>query len=238
MADTVVLRPETAISAPINDIAIQKNEQPSLLSLQNNLTEASKLVDDIVLKKYLYRLNDLEIIPLGDELCDVHLRRVIRYAAHRGTLIRVFHTSVPGGERQFQLSGRDFRVLVEHLVEIPQPEKQQAVLMLGLDLVILFFHGSQFAHIFSSVSLIYNSPYSAQVLLPVIVTSTNCPISAGSPVRCTSRPPPVRAERLPPLPSDNPSTSTRRRLPSYSLCFSAEMRLAASSRRSNQTCFS
>lgn len=78
MADTVVLRPETAISAPINDIAIQKNEQPSLLSLQNNLTEASKLVDDIVLKKYLYRLNDLEIIPLGDELKKISDIRIFK----------------------------------------------------------------------------------------------------------------------------------------------------------------
>ncbi|MDK0816478.1 DUF87 domain-containing protein [Clostridium perfringens] len=41
---------------------------PSYDSLEENLKEASKLVDDIVLKKYLHRLTDLDIIPLDDSL--------------------------------------------------------------------------------------------------------------------------------------------------------------------------
>ncbi|WP_195927227.1 ATP-binding protein [Turicibacter sanguinis] len=36
------------------------------VSLESNVVEASKLVDDIILKKYLHKLTDLEIIPLDD----------------------------------------------------------------------------------------------------------------------------------------------------------------------------
>lgn len=78
MADTVVLRPEEAVSAPVNSMTVQNNEQPSLLSLQNNLMEASKLVDDIVLKKYFHRLSDLEIIPLGGELKKISDIRIFK----------------------------------------------------------------------------------------------------------------------------------------------------------------
>lgn len=45
-----------------------KSKVPSYESLQIGLAEASKLVDDIVLKKYLHKLTDLEIIPLDDSL--------------------------------------------------------------------------------------------------------------------------------------------------------------------------
>src|SRR5699024_7547736 len=37
-------------------------------------------------------------------------------------------------------------VLVEHLIEVPQAEKEQAVGVLGLDLQILLFHGGEFWH--------------------------------------------------------------------------------------------
>lgn len=79
MADTVILRQKGIVSSPAKkDMAVQKNEQPSLLNLQNNLAEASKLVDDIVLKKYLHNLNDLEIIPLGDELKKISDIRIFK----------------------------------------------------------------------------------------------------------------------------------------------------------------
>lgn len=41
---------------------------PSYTALESSLTEASLLVDDIVLKNYLTRLTDLEIIPLPDDM--------------------------------------------------------------------------------------------------------------------------------------------------------------------------
>lgn len=79
MADVVVLRPEEAVSEQGNkNMSVQSKEQPSLSSLQNEFTEASKLVDDIVLKKYLHRLNDLEIIPLGDELKKISDIRIFK----------------------------------------------------------------------------------------------------------------------------------------------------------------
>ena len=55
-----------------NNIPIQqiqpKTNLPSYDTLQLKLAEAGKLVDDIVLKNYLIKLTDLEIIPLDDSL--------------------------------------------------------------------------------------------------------------------------------------------------------------------------
>lgn len=72
MSDTVILgkkslqlinkKEEVSIMEPPN------YNVPSYDSLEENLKEASKLVDDIVLKKYLHRLTDLDIIPLDDSL--------------------------------------------------------------------------------------------------------------------------------------------------------------------------
>ena len=41
---------------------------PQYATLQDQLAEASLLVDDIVLKNHLTHLTDLEIIPLDDDL--------------------------------------------------------------------------------------------------------------------------------------------------------------------------
>ncbi|MFE8697680.1 ATP-binding protein [Cytobacillus sp. FJAT-53684] len=48
--------------------ATHKSNVPSYDTLQNQLAEASVLVDDIVLKNYLSKLTDLEVIPLDDSL--------------------------------------------------------------------------------------------------------------------------------------------------------------------------
>lgn len=63
MSDTVILGSEVASSQSI--------EPPSYASLETNLMEASSLVDDIVLKKYLHKLAELEIIPLDDNLKNI-----------------------------------------------------------------------------------------------------------------------------------------------------------------------
>lgn len=73
MSDTVILGHEnsSSISKDIKDTVIAekpKSNVPNYESLQIGFTEASKLVDDIVLKKYLHKLTDLEIIPLDDSL--------------------------------------------------------------------------------------------------------------------------------------------------------------------------
>ena len=44
------------------------SNSPNYVSLQSNVVEASKLVDDIILKKYLHKLTALEIVPLDEDL--------------------------------------------------------------------------------------------------------------------------------------------------------------------------
>ena len=49
------------------------------ISLESNVVEASKLVDDIILKKYLHKLTDLEIVPLDDsfrKISDIRLFKI------------------------------------------------------------------------------------------------------------------------------------------------------------------
>ncbi len=46
----------------------RQSNVPSYQSLQTGLAEAGRLVDDIVLKKYLHKLTELEIMPLNDNL--------------------------------------------------------------------------------------------------------------------------------------------------------------------------
>lgn len=53
-------------------------EQPSFNQLKMNLDEATKLVDDIVLKKYLHKLTDLEIVPLDEGLKNISAIRFFK----------------------------------------------------------------------------------------------------------------------------------------------------------------
>ncbi len=73
MGETVILGKESNLPAIKNNREIfsvnhPKSKIQNYDTLQNGLAEASKLVDDIVLKKYLHRLTDLEIVPLDDSL--------------------------------------------------------------------------------------------------------------------------------------------------------------------------
>ena len=74
MADTVVLGNRNSDVTTVQ----KNNNQPSLSSLQNDLIEASKLIDDIVLKKYLYQVNDLKVIPLAEELKNISDIRIFK----------------------------------------------------------------------------------------------------------------------------------------------------------------
>ena len=94
----------------------------------------------------LHLLADGNLIALGDEPGDIGLGAVIGHAAHGRAQLRVLHVPVPGGECQVQLPGGHLGVVIEHLVKIAQPEKQQAIRVLLLDLVILLLHGRQFSH--------------------------------------------------------------------------------------------
>lgn len=62
----------------VNTIENIKSNVPRYKELQTGLGEASKLVDDIVLKKYLYNLTSLEIIPLDNSLKKISDIRIFK----------------------------------------------------------------------------------------------------------------------------------------------------------------
>lgn len=72
MSDTVVLgknqNSELQKQQELTEKIPVGEKVPSVETLETGLSEASKLVDDIILKKYLHRLTDLKVIPLDDEL--------------------------------------------------------------------------------------------------------------------------------------------------------------------------
>jgi hypothetical protein len=60
------------ITEPVLDpVHVPKSNVPDYEALQNQLAEASLLVDDIVLKNYLTKLTELEIVPLDDSLKNI-----------------------------------------------------------------------------------------------------------------------------------------------------------------------
>ena len=109
--------------------------------------------DDIALHKplcqrrVLHLLTDGDLVALGDQPRDIALRGMIRHAAHGNLILRAFVLSmVARGERQIELARSNARVLLEHLIKIAQPEKQQAVGIALLDRIILLHHGGEFGH--------------------------------------------------------------------------------------------
>lgn len=72
MSDTVILQKKEYLPEEVNAVEVvseqAENNLPSMATLEAQLAESSKLVDDIVLKKYLHKLTGLEIIPLTDDL--------------------------------------------------------------------------------------------------------------------------------------------------------------------------
>lgn len=82
MSDTVILGKKEELPVPQADAEVvipkQGNKVPSLATLEAQLVESSKLVDDIILKKYLFRLTDLEIVPLPDDLKQISDIRLFR----------------------------------------------------------------------------------------------------------------------------------------------------------------
>ena len=53
---------------------------------------------------------------------------------------------VPGGQGQVQFLGGQFGIVGEHLIEVPQTEKQNGIRVVLLDFQILLHHGGQFRH--------------------------------------------------------------------------------------------
>lgn len=71
MSDTVILGKRNNIVHKNMQEVLEKeppkNNMPSYQTLEAGLAEANKLVDDIILKKYLHGLTQFEIIPLDDK---------------------------------------------------------------------------------------------------------------------------------------------------------------------------
>ena len=85
MSDTVILgkKEEHPVVIPAVEVPLAPESpvqnMPSYAVLQNGLMEANKLVDDIVLKKYLHDLTGLEVIPLDEsmkKISDIRLFKI------------------------------------------------------------------------------------------------------------------------------------------------------------------
>ena len=91
----------------------------------------------------LHLLANGHLVALLHQTGDVGIHAVEGNAAHGGLLLLGL-TPIPGGEGEIQLPGSQFGILVEHLIEVAQTEKQDAVLIALLDGVILPLHGGHF----------------------------------------------------------------------------------------------
>ncbi len=94
-------------------------------------------------RRVLHLFADGDLIALLNKSRNIGIHAVVGHAAHGGLLLLGL-AAVPAGQGQVQLPGRQLGVLVEHFIEVPQAEKQDAVLIPGLHLLILPLHGSQF----------------------------------------------------------------------------------------------
>ena len=113
--------------------------------------------DDIALDKALGErrvlglLADGDLVALGDQARDVGVARMIGNAAHRRLILRRL-AAVAGRQRQVKLARGELSILVEHLVEVAQAEKEDRILILFLDLQILLHHRRDLGHDSSSLS--------------------------------------------------------------------------------------
>ncbi len=83
MSDTVILGHRDSLSEAEYEYLdfpadSPERKMPSYQSLEDGLKEAGKLVDDIILKKYLHRLTDFDVIPLDDNLKKISSIRLFK----------------------------------------------------------------------------------------------------------------------------------------------------------------
>ena len=89
-------------------------------------------------RRILHLFADGDLVSLADQLFNVCIHGVIRHAAHRRPFLQA---AVLACQCQFQLMGCCFRVLEKQLVEVSQPEQQQAVRIRVVDPEVLLHHG-------------------------------------------------------------------------------------------------
>ena len=83
------------------------------------------------------------LVALLHQTGDVSIYGVVRNTAHGG-LFFLGLAAITGGQGQIQFTGRDPRILVKHFVEVTQPEKQNTILIILFDGMVLPLHGGQF----------------------------------------------------------------------------------------------
>ena len=96
----------------------------------------------------LHLLADGHLVALGNQPGDVGFAGVVGDAAHGDPFflrLGVFAV-VPGGQGQVQFLGSQLGIVGEHLIEVPQTEKQNGIRVVLLDFQILLHHGGQFRH--------------------------------------------------------------------------------------------
>ncbi len=85
MSDTVILQKKEEVSSEVPVVVSAdlpetvENNMPTLADLEVQLVQSSKLVEDIILKKYLHKLTELEIIPLDanlKQISDIRLFKI------------------------------------------------------------------------------------------------------------------------------------------------------------------
>ena len=105
------------------------------------------LDDALSLGGVFHLLTDGYFITSCHQTGDIGIHRVGGYATH-GSLLLLGFVPVPGGQQKIQFLCGDLGVLVEHLIEIAQPEEQNAILVIRFDLVILTLHWRHFVFLF------------------------------------------------------------------------------------------
>ena len=86
----------------------------------------------------LHLLTDGNLIAFLNQFSDVHIGGMERNTAHGSALLL---TAVAPGQGQFQFARGSDRIVKKHLIKVPQPVKQQVVLILVLDFHVLLHHG-------------------------------------------------------------------------------------------------
>ena len=94
--------------------------------------------------RVFHLLTDGHLVALGHQTGNVALAGVVGNAAHGNPVGIVLGLgAVPAGEGQVQFPGSGAGIFVEHLVEVAETEKENAVRMIVFDLPVLLHHGGQ-----------------------------------------------------------------------------------------------
>ena len=84
MSDSVILQKKDKMTSdisaetPASMTKTVENSMPTLADLKSKLEQSSKLVEDIILKKYLHKLTEFEIIPLDESLKQISDIRIFK----------------------------------------------------------------------------------------------------------------------------------------------------------------